>query len=177
MTGEAEFSRTVKLDQLGTLPQRFELEAGAVERAALAARFDLVGLGTLTATLDVHRDGETVALSGRMTAVCDQACVVTGEPVHEILDESVRLRFLPAAALIALEEVELDDDACDTIEHDGQIIDLGEAVSQTLGLALNPFPRSDSAEAFARAAGLGEEDRAGPLAGLAALREKLSGKG
>lgn len=70
------------------------------------------------------------------------------------------------------EEIELSDEDCDTLSHDGGAIDLGEAVAQTLALAIDPFPRGPNADAALRAAGvIGEED-AGPFAVLKALKDK-----
>jgi len=60
--------------------------------------------------------------------------------------------------------------------HDGQLIDLGEAVAQSLGLALDPYPRSPNADALLKAAGVKREDEAGPFGVLASLKEKLEKK-
>jgi uncharacterized metal-binding protein YceD (DUF177 family) len=61
--------------------------------------------------------------------------------------------------------------------HDGQTIDLGEAVAQSLGLALNPYPRSLEAERALKAAGVKGEEDAQPVAGaFASLKDLLAGK-
>jgi len=55
------------------------------------------------------------------------------------------------------------------MEHDGQAIDLGEAVAQTLALTVDPFPRSAGADAALSELGAEES---GPFAGLKGLLGK-----
>jgi len=71
------------------------------------------------------------------------------------------------------EEVELSEADCDVIGYEGGAIDLGEAVAETLALALDPFPRSPDADAALREAGVLSEEDAGPFAALKALKEKM----
>lgn len=172
-----EFSRPVKLDTLGP-ERRFDIAADGDERAALARRFGLAALDRLDAALDVAREGDRVSVKGRLRAALAQPCVVTGEPVAAILDEPVELMFQPPAAFGTAneEEIELDAADLDMLPHDGLLVDLGEAAAQTLGLALDPYPRSPAAAAVLKSAGVIDEAAAGPFAALAALRDS-PGKG
>jgi uncharacterized metal-binding protein YceD (DUF177 family) len=111
-----------------------------------------------------------------MTASAVQSCVVTGDPIPVQIDQDFAVRFVAEDTDIGVEEIELSAEDCDIMEHDGQHIDLGEAVSQTLGLALDPYPRSANAEARLREAGVKSEEEAGPFGALAALKDKLQGK-
>ena len=61
----------------------------------------------------------------------------------------------------------------DTVFHDGSAIDLGGAVTDTLALALDPYPCSAGADAALKEAGVMTEEEASPFASLAALKEKL----
>jgi uncharacterized metal-binding protein YceD (DUF177 family) len=61
--------------------------------------------------------------------------------------------------------------------HDGAAIDLGSAIADSLALAVDPYPRSPSADAALKDAGVLSEDEAGPFAALAALKSKLGGSG
>ena len=112
--------------------------------------------------------------SGRLKASLSQACVATGEPVAEHVDEAFALSFVPAPT--ADQELELDAEQLDTIFHDGASIDLGTAIADTLALAVDPYPRSAKADAALREAGVLSEQEAGPFAALAALKGKLSGE-
>jgi hypothetical protein len=56
--------------------------------------------------------------------------------------EIFSVRFVPAGT----ESDDLDLDAQDEIGYEGGLLDLGEAASEQLALALDPFPRKPGAE-------------------------------
>ncbi|WP_420136990.1 YceD family protein [Sphingomonas sp.] len=169
-----EFSRPVRLDELGGTPRSLTLAADESERAALAQRFDLMEIGRLEADADLVRDGDIVIATGRLHAEVVQICVASGGPVPAAVAEAFTLRFVPTpAGGEAEEEMELDEGDLDEIFYEGGAIDLGEAVAQTLALALDPFPRAPDADAALREAGVLPEEDAGPFAALKALKDKL----
>ena len=167
-----EFSRPERIETIGEHERVIVIEADAAERAALAGRFGLLALDRLTARLSLRRDLGGIAVAGHVAAAVTQACSVTGDPIDAMIDEPVALRFVAASA--GEDEVELSDDALDTIEIDGAEIDLGEAAAETMALALDPFPRGPGAAAALRAAGVIGEDEAGPFGALAGLKAKLA---
>jgi uncharacterized metal-binding protein YceD (DUF177 family) len=168
-----EFSHAVPLNEIGAGGLHRKLAADEGARAALVKRFDLIALEKLEGAADLRRDGESFLATGHLTADVVQACVASGEPVPAHIEEAFTIRFLPDSDHAPDAEIELDADDCDSMFHDGRVIDLGEALAQTLGLALPPFPRSVGAEAALKAAGVKGEDEAGPFGALAGLREKL----
>lgn len=168
-----EFSRPERIDAIGARPRSVAIEADASERAALAVRFGLVSVDRLTATLSLHEETSGIVVTGQVEADVVQACVVTGAPLTTHVDEVVALRFVPDAQVPDGDEIELADDALDTIPYAGSAIDLGEAAAETMALALDPFPRGPDAAASLRAAGVVAEEEAGPFGALAALRDKL----
>lgn len=168
-----EFSRIFRLDELGGVPRAVSIAAEEGERGALAARFELNGIERLEAHAELTRDGDVVTAAGKLEAAVTQACVASGDPVPARIIEDFALRFVPAGPEPKAEEVELDESDLDEIDYEGNAIDLGEAVAQTMALALDPFPRAAGADEKLRKAGvLGEED-AGPFAALKALKDKL----
>ncbi len=170
------FAHRIALDQVRD-GARIELVAGEAERGELAGRLGLLALDRLDAHVVLSRDGPRVRACGRVKAVLDQACVATGEPVRCHLDEPFEVIFVPEPrAGQPDEEIELTGDELDTMFHDGRTIDLGAAVSDSLALALDPYPRSPAAEAALHQAGVISEEEAGPFAALAALKGKLSGE-
>ncbi len=169
-----EFSRLLKLDEIGAAPSRHQLTANKVERAALAERFALIKLDLLDAEVSVSRDVRGVLVSGRFRASYDQACIATGAPVSGQKTEPISIRFVPFEPTAPDAEVELSDADCDLMELEGQAVDLGEAVAQSLGLALDLYPRSPDADEVLRAVGVKQEGEVGAFAGLAALRDKLN---
>jgi uncharacterized metal-binding protein YceD (DUF177 family) len=169
---DAEFSRPVRLDTLGEGERTIALVAEPAERAALARRFTLAALDRLEAEVRMRRTGPTVHLRGTLHAAVTQTCVASGEPLPVTLMEDFNLRFEPANAEGADgEEIGLSEADCDTVFYEGSAIDVGEAVAETLLLALDPFPRHPDADAILRAAGVLSEEDAGPFAALKALRD------
>jgi hypothetical protein len=136
----AEFSRLVDVSRMGRLEHRMEIKANADERAALAKRFDLVELPELTAALALKKRGDGIfELTGRWHARLAQSCVVTLDPVWAELGDEVRLFFGAAPDAVAADP--LDDEGWPEPIENG-VIDVGEAVAQLLGVALEPYPRA-----------------------------------
>lgn len=173
-----EFSRPYRLDTLSADPIQVEIDASAGEREALARRFGLLSLDALSAQAELRRSGEAATAAGRLRARVTQSCVGSGEPVEAEVDEDFRVDFRPSPAEARSdEEIELGEGELDVTFYEGGAIDLGEAVAQTLLLALDPYPRSPAAEAALREAGVKSEEEArtesSPFAALAALKGKL----
>lgn len=155
-----ELSRPVLLHDIGTRSIHRSLTAKPDERAALAKRFGLARLDSLAGEFDVKRDAAGIRVTGTVTGNAVQICVVSGDDVPTAVHETVDLVFAPLAAPDA-EEIELTTPDLDILPLDSDIIDLGEVAAETLGLALDPFPRApDAALAAARAKLVAEEDAA-----------------
>ncbi len=159
----SEFTRMIDLREIGNDP--VVLTASAEECTALARRFGLVAIESLTAAIMLNPHGQDVAANGRVTANVVQSCAVSGEDLAVAIDEPLSLRFTPAPAATA-EELELTADDLDEIEFHGTAFDLGEAVAQTLALAIDPYLEGPGAEEARRAAGLLEGSANNPFAGL-----------
>lgn len=172
-TQSPEFSRSYRLDSLGERPRLVEIEATQEEREALAQRFGLLDIALLkgNAALSVTTMG--VRAKGHIQARVNQSCVATGEPVPGTIEEDFDLRFVPVGEAAPDEEIELSEDDLDIIEYDGHALDLGEALAQTMALALEPFPRSPNATEALKKAGVLSEEEAGAFGALAALRKKM----
>jgi uncharacterized metal-binding protein YceD (DUF177 family) len=109
-----------------------------------------------------------VRATGRIVAALEQSCVATGDPVPAHLDEPFEILFRTPPVVDHDAEIELSEDDCDVVFHDGTLIDLGTALADTLALALDPYPRSPQAEDALKEAGVLSEDQAGPYSALAA---------
>lgn len=174
-TSPAEFSRIYRVDSIGERPRTVDLEADAAERAALATRFGLQSIALLKGSAALSRVAGGIAASGRLEAQVEQFCVATGEPVPATISESFSLKFVAAEAGVPADEIELEEDDLDIVDFDGQAVDMGEALAQTMALALDPFPRSPNAETTLRQAGVLSEEEAGAFGPLAALKKKMTG--
>ncbi len=155
-------------------PERLRFIAEEAERAALARRFGIPEVRSLVAELAFDPDGDRVTATGKLAAELLQTCSVSGEDFPVRIDEALDLLFVPAGSLDAGEdeEVELDSDGPDEIEYEGETIDAGEAVAQSLGLAIDPYAEGPKAEAVRRETGI--TDDTAPRGPLAEALAKLS---
>ncbi|MHA7821104.1 MAG: YceD family protein [Erythrobacter sp.] len=164
-----ELSRPIKIKGLPGEPVVIEADAG--ERAALAARFGLPGIDGLRAVVELEQRGSSIRAFGSLRAAIRQACAISGEDFPARIEEDLDLRFVEEGTLDSEVdedseiEIELDAEDCDEIEYSGDAFDLGEAVAQTLGLAIDPYAEGPDADAARRAAGIvAEGSTEGPLA-------------
>lgn len=169
MNAASELSRPIKTKGLTADPVVVEADAG--ERAELAKRFGLPGIDALRAEIALEQRGSAIRATGTLRAAIRQTCAISGEDFPSNIDEALDLRFVEEGTLDAAEaenteiEIELDADDCDEIEFSGDAFDLGEAVAQTLGLAIDPYAEGPHADEARKKAGItaeGEQD--GPLA-------------
>lgn len=152
-----EFSRPVRVDRIPASGIVREIAAAEDERRALASRFAIVSIESLSARVALRRaGGGDVAVSGRFSARVVQECVVTLDPVASDIEEEIALLFRPVAQE-ALDEKTVVISAHEDFEpFAGESLDIGEVVAVELALCLDPFPRSPEADA-ARADGEGGE--------------------
>ena len=167
-----EFSRKADIRQIDEAPVR--LIANEAERAALARRFDLVRIDRLEAELALAKDGAAITATGTLHAAIVQSCAISAEDLPGVIDQALVLRFVPAGPPPPPDaEIELAADAPDEIEFTGTSFDLGEAVAQSLFLAIDWFAQGPEADRVRQSAGLLDEAAAGPFAALAALKGKV----
>ena len=166
------FAHGLRIDSIRD-GDRVDLVANDEECRAVAKRLGLDQVDRLEAHATLERRGEIVRAQGRLSASLAQSCVVTGEPVPAHVDEPFSLVFVPEPEVGADEEIELGEEDCDTVFHDGSTIDLGSAIADTLALGLDPYPRSAEADAALKDAGVMSEVEASPFAALAQLKRGL----
>jgi uncharacterized metal-binding protein YceD (DUF177 family) len=158
-------------------PTEFDIRPDAEARRALAAHLGIDKLRKLRLVGHVAPlAGGGWELRAELGATVVQSCVVTLEPVTTRIDEPVQRRYLPDLPAPPEGEAEMPEDAdCEPL---GEVIDPAAVMVEALALALPPFPRAEGAElgeAVYTAPGdepMRDEDTR-PLAGLAALRDKL----
>lgn len=152
-----EFSRIVKVRPHP--PEKLAISANAAELTALASRFCIPAVKKLDAELAFIADGDAVTATGSVTADLVQTCSVAGDDFPVRIDEPLDLRFVPEGSLDTVEEeIELASDGADEIEYDGESFDIGEAVAQSLGLAIDPYAEGPTADAVRKEAGIIDED-------------------
>lgn len=172
---ESELSRPIKVRALPADP--VVIEASEAERAALAERFSLTSVDDLHATIELEQRAKAIRATGTLKARITQACAISHEDFVTKIEEPLALSFVeefePEPNDADEIEIELAADDLDEIEYSGETFDLGEAVAQSLGLAIDPYAEGPNADAARKAAGISSDDEpSGPLAeALKALKK------
>ncbi len=157
-----EWSHRIEADDIGATPVRTKISASPQERKDIARRLGVETVQALEANLVLKRlSGKMmIHVSGAFTAHVTQKCVVTLEPVAQVLDGTVEGWFAETGGVVPIgrarrdkqvrnanananAEVEMLDEREDPEPViDGQI-DLGELVVQHLALSLDPYPHKE----------------------------------
>ncbi|TMV91667.1 DUF177 domain-containing protein [Thioclava sp. BHET1] len=178
---EAVWSKPMRLADLpARKPTRFDLEADAPTRAAIAAWAEIVGLDGLRFKGQLRPAGRNDwILEAKLDATVVQECVISLAPVTTEISESVTRRYLAHMEMPTEEEIEMPED--DTAEPLPSVVDLAAVALEALELALPLYPRAPDAE-------LGEtrvtepgidpldEEQMKPFANLRALLDGDKGK-
>lgn len=159
----------------------FDIAPSPEDRARLAREMDLSGLRKLRWTGRLVPEGaRDWRLEAKLGATVVQPCAITAEPVTTRIDEPVLRRYLADMDEPEGDEVEMPED--DTAEPLPATLDLWAVMAEALALALPLYPRAPGAaldDAVFAPPGVAPltEERAKPLAGLAALRDRLTDGG
>ena len=138
-----ELHRPLSLDRIGARGLDITIDATPAECAGLAERMHLPAVLAVSCTFHLIREGrDTVLARGVLRAQVRQTCVVSLEDFEAPVQEVFQVRFVPSGE----EADDIDPEADDEIPFEGNLIDLGEAVAEQLGLALDPYPRMPGVE-------------------------------
>lgn len=173
MTSERPWSVPVRVEDVPETGLHLDLTADEAVRTAAARLAGVVAIPRLQAAFDVERRGAGLRVVGQVSATVGQTCVVTLEPVENLIEEPVRLNFAPAAG-----EGGGDVDLADGTGAEppeplaGGAADLGAVAIEFLLLGIDPYPRKAGA---AFAAPSAADEPASPFAALAALKTRPKG--
>lgn len=172
------WSVKVSVDDIPETGAHIDLSADESTRALVARAAGLRDLNRFEASFDLKRQGRAgLHVSGTVSAIVGQNCVVTLEPMENEINESVDLVFSSRADLsIADEKGEATmrfTEAEPPEPLTGGSVDLGAVATEFLLLGIDPYPRRDDAVFEAGPAG---DPASHPFAALAALK-KSKGEG
>lgn len=140
----AEFSRLQRITEIAAGGLVCEVVASPAECAAVAVRLGVAGLAKLTCRFDLaNAEGGVIVAQGRLVARVTRECVVSLDLFEAAVAERFGVRFVPHAKLDG--DAFVDPDSDDEIPYSGVLIDLGEAATEQLALALDPYPRKPGA--------------------------------
>jgi uncharacterized metal-binding protein YceD (DUF177 family) len=138
-----EFHRPLSLDRIGPHGLDLTVEATPAECGALATRMNLPAVVALSCAFHLIREGRDAVLArGVLRARITQTCVVSLEDFDAPVEEVFQVWFVPSGE----ETDDIDPESDDEIPFEGNVIDLGEAAAEQLGLALDPYPRMPGME-------------------------------
>jgi uncharacterized protein DUF177 involved in 23S rRNA accumulation len=174
------WSVTVRLDEVPETGRHIALETSEAVRAAVAKTAHVDAVDALSAAFEVTRRGRNgLRVVGAVRASVRQTCVVSLEPVVNMVEETIDVTFAPPRAAVPDPRIASDDEdepVGGSISGDDPpeplvngTIDLGALATEFLILGVDPYPRK-AGIAFTPPAAAA--DSAGhPFAALAALKK------
>ncbi|MEQ1577100.1 MAG: DUF177 domain-containing protein [Hyphomicrobium sp.] len=125
-----------------------EREATPADLARMTTDLDVLSVDAFETRYTITpQSGDCFLLTGGYTARLTQACVVTLEPVPQILDEAFSISFCPPNRIPEPEGKERPVlDVPDVEVLTGDEIEVGRVLFELLGAAIDPYPRKAEAE-------------------------------
>jgi uncharacterized metal-binding protein YceD (DUF177 family) len=165
---------TIRIDNIPPEGRSLIVETTPEQREELSAVLKLSAVDAFKAEVTAVRFRGGIRVRGKIEATVVQPCVVTLEPVTQEIEEPVDRIFLPGAEtrysgtpgaeiFVDLEEDELPDPL------EGPEVDLAPMLTESLALAIDPYPRAPGASVE----NLGlppDEEEPSPFAALKALK-------
>jgi uncharacterized metal-binding protein YceD (DUF177 family) len=166
-----ELFRPLPIAEIGTKESERRVESNESERTALAKRFGLQAIRSLSGELRLRWvSDELIRLEGNLRAEIIQLCVVSLEPITAKIEQSFTRLLAFGAAPESEGEIEIDlsaDEPPDPVQ--GETIDIGEILAEELALAIDPYPRKPGATT--PGSKLESAGKEGPFAALKAWKK------
>ncbi|MEM1364336.1 MAG: YceD family protein [Pseudomonadota bacterium] len=175
---------------VSTLPKSgfpVKVDATETQKAIVAEQYGLLAVEKMTINGSLFRwRSKGARFEGKLDAKVQAACVVTEEPVLQVVNLPLDLTFVPDGSRLtkpctdADGELVLDVEDADPPEtFVGTTIDLGAVALELFSLELDPFPRAEHAPAHVefttQTQADADSDKApSPFAALAALQTSKS---
>jgi uncharacterized metal-binding protein YceD (DUF177 family) len=135
----------VKLEDVPETGLHLDLIADAGVRAGLAALAGVREIPRLEAAVDLARHDGGLRMTGRVRATVGQTCVVTLEPMENLVDEPFDVIFAPApTGDMADQSTALEADDPPEVLSDGAA-DIGAIATEFLLLGIDRYPRKPGA--------------------------------
>jgi len=158
----------VKLDDVPETGLHLDLIADAHVRNGLAALAGVRAIPRLEAAVDLVRHDGGLRMTGHIRATVGQTCVVTLEPVENLVDEPIDVIFVPAPTDdTAHHSAALEADEPPEVLSDG-VADVGVVATEFLLLGIDRYPRKPGATFELP---LDESTATSPFAVLAKLKD------
>lgn len=144
-----DLSLTVVAAEVSREPTNYTLKATEAQKAELIARFGLVALEELDATVKLYArsQGQGLMVEGIIKSALTQRCSATLKDVPELVDTPFTLWLVDPETANRMDQDEsfMDADGPEYDALEGDVVDLGEIVAQTVAISMNPYPRAEGA--------------------------------
>ena len=151
-----EWSHRVETGNVGARPFRVTLIATPEERKDLARRLRVQEISAASAAITLEREqgSSLIRVEGTVEGRLIQACVSTGQPVHDEVKESFEAWYTDPAEAVPFakarreklirgeREMEVLPERDDPELATDGFIDVGELAAQYLSLGINPYPHA-----------------------------------
>lgn len=136
----------IRLDEIPKDKKIVRFDADEDVYAALAEVMGVSALSNLSVKFELRRLSKGVSAKGDLTAKCTQPCVVTLDPVDQIISAKMERFYLPKSMQAAEpkpgSETFVDLQGEDLPEYfSGEAIDLTNLILDTLGTEIDLYPR------------------------------------
>jgi uncharacterized metal-binding protein YceD (DUF177 family) len=138
-------SRPVRTDEFSSEPFQVSLGASDEQRREIAERLDIEDVGRFSADLSITKRVSLVTVKGSLKADLGRICVVSLEPMRELIEENFTADFTTEDSGELEGEFEADLDAPEPIE--GDMLNLWDVALEQLVLAMSPHPKIEGATA------------------------------
>jgi uncharacterized metal-binding protein YceD (DUF177 family) len=144
-----EFSKIIPIEKINNEPISYQLTASDDVCKHIVERLDIVALHSYEAEVSLSKrpDLKAILVEGTVQAEVEQACILTGTPVPESINDTFKSYF------VANEEIleELERRHPSFLYEDVEIleepfVDAAELVTQYLSLFLNPYPKKQGVD-------------------------------
>jgi hypothetical protein len=170
-TNQRPWSAPIRIDDVPETGLHLDLVADEGVRRAIAQLARLNALPRLEASFDLARRGDRLKIAGVVRATVGQSCVVTLDPVENVVEEAIDVMFAPPRGTDAMQTSEFVADV-DAEEPPEALVegraDLGALATDFLLLGIDPYPRKPGAVFTSRSGA--DEPKPGAFAALAGLK-------
>jgi len=170
MTTGSPVSHKERVSGLPAAGKLVTIVADREQRTALAREHGLLSVESFRAELVAKPfRGEGMRVSGRVTAVITQSCVITLDPLRSEIDEEISALYVPEGSSLSRGEVSrgelmLEPEGPDAPEpFSGDSVDIGALAEEFFELAIDPYPRKPGVEIEANRADDTHTEAGGPM--------------
>lgn len=182
------WSHTIVAGDITNDAKDFLIEAEQSDYPAIAEALNVLSVHDLKATLRIHRTKSSLRVRGDVHAIIEQSCVVSLEPVRQILQEEIDRTFVANGADIEAvyakmntnREMMIDPDEVDPPEviENGRL-DLAAIALEHVVVGIDLYPRMPDADLSGVSVGnqleAEEDEPESPFAALAKLKTTGAG--